>query len=513
MALPKEPRQKMINLMYLVLTALLALNVSAEILNAFKTVDNSLIGTNKTVNQSTQTILASLEEKKADPASSAKANIWYPKAKQAQTLSDQIYNYIQGLRARILKEAGFDPATKKDSSYSQDNLDIATRIMVEEGEGKKLLQQLEAYKKNLLAIDPLIAEELKNSLQINLEMPAGEDSHGGGARKTWEGSYFRMVPTVAAITILSKFQNDIRTSENKVVTFCHEQVGKVAVVFDTYAAVIGQSSNYLMPGQQLEITAGVGAFSKKALPTITIGGTNAPIGEDGAAHWTTTVNSVGIGSIPVRVSFTDQEGNRKEIVKTIEYTVGQANTSIALDKMNVLFIGVDNPVTIAASGGSEQIQASMNQGSLVKVGPGKYIARVTNPTDDCRISVSVSGKAAGAQQFRVRTIPDPSPVVGRFASGENVPASAFRAQGGVGAFLKDFFFDAQFRVTSFRITGDGEGFEDLMEASVNGNAWSGAAQAIVNKVRPGSFITIEDIRCVGPDGRTRKLPPLLYNIK
>jgi hypothetical protein len=104
-------------------------------------------------------------------------------------------------------------------------------------------------------------------------------------------------------------------------------------------------------------------------------------------------------------------------------------------------------------------------------------------------------------------------MVGVARSGDNISAAAFRSQAGVRAVLENFFYDAQFKVTSFRITGDGEGFEDLMEATNSGAAWSGPAQNIVNKVRPGSFITIEDIRAVGPDGRTRKLPPLLYNIK
>src|SRR5215204_1001768 len=113
MALPKEPRQKMINLMYLVLTALLALNVSAEILNAFKTVERSLTTTNRTINESTETIMASFEEKKKDPASAAKANQWAPKAEQAIQLTKDINSYIEGLKGQIMKEAGFDPVGKK----------------------------------------------------------------------------------------------------------------------------------------------------------------------------------------------------------------------------------------------------------------------------------------------------------------------------------------------------------------------------------------------------------------
>src|SRR5687767_5971457 len=146
MSLPKEPRQKMINLMYLVLTAMLALNVSAEILNAFKIVDSSLTNTNKTINNSTQTILESLNEKRSDPATAIKANQWYPKAQQAQALSKELNDYIQVIKNKILTAAGYDPATKGDSSFKMEDLDIATRIMINEKEGPKLKQKLDEYK-------------------------------------------------------------------------------------------------------------------------------------------------------------------------------------------------------------------------------------------------------------------------------------------------------------------------------------------------------------------------------
>src|SRR4051812_49307573 len=116
MALPKEPRQKMINLMYLVLTALLALNVSAEILNAFKIVDDSLIGTTKQVDKSTAAIMASLTDLTSDPGKGDKAKYWLDKAQKVQALSKFTYDSIQKFRDRILKEAGFDPKKNGDST-------------------------------------------------------------------------------------------------------------------------------------------------------------------------------------------------------------------------------------------------------------------------------------------------------------------------------------------------------------------------------------------------------------
>ncbi len=508
MALPKEPRQKMINLMYIVLTALLALNVSAEILNAFRTVDNSLNATNTTVKQSTEQVMASLLEKKSQAETAAKAAVWYPKAERVTQISTDMYNYIDALRNRIHREAGFDPAKNGDSSFKQDNLDIATRIMVTEGEGKKLFQRLSQYQKDLQAAVPEF--DIKNS-QINLNMPQTIDK----SNKTWEAAYFHMVPTVAAMTILRKFQNDVRTTENKVVTFCHEQVGKVVVRYDAFAAIVGQSSNYIMPGQDVEITAGVGAFSKAAQPEISINGQGVGLGAEGQAVLKVNGGGLGRHSVPVVIRFRDQDGNMQTVQKNVEYTVGQANASIALDKMNVLYIGVPNPITVAASGGGDdrvQVSIAGGGGSLRKTGAGKYDAYVNSVADDCRITVSVDGKVAGVSQFRVRTLPVPAAFVGGYESGSNVPANAFKAQGGVGCGVKGFPFDIRYAVTRFTLTADtDDGYID--EAPCTGNTWSPKAQNLLRNLKPGRTVTLDDIYAQGPDGRTMHLPSLVYYIK
>jgi gliding motility-associated protein GldM len=510
MSLPREPRQKMINMMYLVLTALLALNVSAEILNAFKTVNKSLETTNTTVNNSTTAIMQSLEDKQNDPKTAEKAAIWLPKAKAVQEYAKSMNTFIQSLKNEIIKEGGGDP---DKSSFKSDNLDIATRLMLDKGKAKELLAKLTEFKNNILKkVDPSIDSAFATTLPINLEIPKTQSK----SNNTWERAYFHMVPTVAALTILSKFQNDVKTSENKIVEFCHNKVDKVVVRYDTYAAFAQTNSSYVMPGDEMEITAGVGAFSKAALPTVTIAGAVTPLGEDGAAHKLVKAETtLGEHTINVNVEYTDQEGKKQTIAKAIKYTVGQSAASIALDKMNVLYIGVDNPISIAASGGgSEAIQVSISGagGSLQNLGKGKYIARVNSVTDDCKITVTVDGKVAGASVFRTRTIPKPIAVVGPYESGASVPANAFKAQAGVGAGIKDFPFELKYQVTRFILSADNdEGYID--EAPCQGNLWSGAAQSILGKLKSGRTITIDDIYATGPDGRSQKLPSLVYYIK
>lgn len=190
-------------------------------------------------------------------------------------------------------------------------------------------------------------------------------------------------------------------------------------------------------------------------------------------------------------------------------------SSVALDKMNVLYIGVDNPVTIAVSGFKEnQIVFSITDsgGSITKTGPGKYNVRVTKPTDECWVNLSVGKKSVGKSKFRVRNIPRPVAQVGSYESGSNTPAGAFKAQAGVAVFSPNFAFDLAYKVTGFTISSDTQdGFID--EATCQGNTWSTEAKKIISALRPGSTVMIDEIRAIGPDGRTQRLPSLVYYIR
>ena len=323
-----------------------------------------------------------------------------------------------------------------------------------------------------------------------------------------------MVPTVAALTILSKFQNDVKTTENKIVQFCHNKVGEVTVRYDTYAAFAQTDKSYVMPGDDMEIVAGVGAFSKAALPSISIAGAGVSLSEDGAAHKKmTAATSLGKHTVPVNITYTDQDGNKQVITKNIEYTVGQSAASIALDKMNVLYIGVDNPVSISASGGgSEAVDAKISSGSLIDKTGGHYIARVNNVTDECYITVSVGGRVAGKSQFRVRTIPDAQAYIGGQPSGTEVAAGAFKAQPGVAAGIKNFPFQLDYDVMSYTFTCDTD--DDIVSIPVTGALFQGQVRrAIDQHVKAGRMVTIENIKVKGPDGRVTSVPSIFYYIK
>lgn len=509
MALPKEPRQKMINLMYLVLTALLALNVSAEIINAFKVVDNSLTSTNSVVNASTETIIKSFEEKLSDPTTMEKAKMWKPKADQAVALSKGVYDYIEGLKLKLKVAAGFDPSDP-NSTFKEDNTNFTSQIFVKNKVGDTLLQKLTEYKKALLAIDPEVGKQFANSLPINLEKPKLKNTKM--ADLSWAASYFYMTPTVAALTMLSKFQNDVKTSENRIVNEFHNKIGQVVVRFDTYEPIVGANSTYLYPGQELQITAGIGAFSKNALPQVTIGGRAVPLNEQGVAIYKTAVGAGG-GSVPVVIRYKDQEGRDQVRETKIDYTVGTPTGAfVSAEKVKVLYIGLDNELAVTGgSVGDEKVSVSINNGTLRKVGPGRYISSPTN-TGTAVVTVNADGKTSSFT-FRVKNVPDPVPMVGQ-SSGGRMPANVFKAQQGVRADLKDFVFEGvTFTVTGYTLYCVGAGFQDApgVLPGISSNSFA-PAQSLIQKCRPGTTVVIDEIRAVGPGGTSRKLPPMVFNL-
>jgi gliding motility-associated protein GldM len=163
MSLPKEPRQKMINMMYLVLTALLALNVSSEILNAFKTVNNSITTANRVVDTKNASIFDAFKEAQSDPKTAENANKWFPKAQEAQKLSDDVAKYIEDLKTRLKKESKGENIGTPTEKFSEDNLDASTRMLVEGKDGDDLEAKLKSFKDQLLAVVP----EMKDVFKIS----------------------------------------------------------------------------------------------------------------------------------------------------------------------------------------------------------------------------------------------------------------------------------------------------------------------------------------------------------
>ncbi len=511
MSLPKEPRQKMINIMYLVLTALLALNVSAEILNAFKTVDRSLMTASGIAEQKNVDIFKSFQRKIEDPKTKEKAEIWMPKALEAKKLADEVYNYIETLKAELKKESDVKIKDGKEE-YKEDDLEASTRLFISkppEGKarGKELFEKLSTFKQKLLAIDPAIKTEVGPTLPLDLSIPK---SNNQATNTEWAYGYFHMTPTVASITILSKFQNDIKNSEAQVVEYCHKEIGEVEIIYDEFQAFAGTNSQYLMPGEELIITAGVGAFSKAAKPNITIDGANVALKPDGSAEYKTTVSNSGSNTKKVRISFLKPDGTTATVEKEVKYTVGvPSGLVVSTDKTRVFYMGLDNPlnVTGGGGGGDEKVNVTVDapDTKTTKVGPGQYLVRPEKL--GAAVVTASDGKHIQKITIPIKRVPDPLATVGGKAGGGNMAANVFRVQKGVAAELRDFVFEGvKYDVISFTIVCTGKGFEEsgFGYVEVTGPYFNAEAQALIKRLQSGSTVIIDEIKVNGPGG-TRKL--------
>ncbi len=527
MSLPKEPRQKMINMMYLVLTALLALNVSVEVLNAFKTVNASIEKSNGVVDKKNATTYSNFEAAAKDPQTAAKAAIWAPKAAAAQKLSANLTSYIEGLKEQLINES--NPQVKDGQrEYTEGNLDAATRIFDTKGEGPKLYNSLQKFKADLLDIlDPshypelpdvtkkelaAAKEDFAKKLPLDLQVPKSESGNesSGNIQKDWTINYFHMTPTVAALTILSKFQSDAKNSESGVVDYLYKQIGSVKLVFDKFEPLVSPSATYLMPGDKLDITAGIGAFSAAAKPNIYFNGSPATLGADGTADFHTTVNST--GTVAVKIEYFKPDGSKDVITKDVKYVVGQpSGASVFLEKMNVLYVAEDNPIKISGgSVGREKVKVSFDHGEITHGDGDEWVAVPKTPGEG-KVIVNADGKITEFP-MRIKYLPNPTGFVGTKQGGA-MSTAEFKAIGGLIARLDNSEFISPFKVVGYKLAALGGGISQYIEAQNDGNRWTGQAAAIVARATPSTNIFFDNIRVQGKDGRIRELPPMVFSLK
>ncbi|MEN9686831.1 MAG: gliding motility protein GldM [Bacteroidota bacterium] len=509
MSLPKEPRQKMINIMYLVLTALLALNVSAEILNAFKTVDRSLMTASGIAEQKNADIFKSFQKKIEDPKTKEKAEIWMPKALKAKALADEAYNYIEALKLELKKESDLK-IEEGQEVYKEDDLEASTRLFISrppegKAKGKDLYAKLAAFKQQLLDIDPNIKTDIGPTLPLDLSIPKTKNKNDNkDTTMAWAYGYFHMTPTVASITILSKFQNDIKNSEAQVVEYCHKEIGEVEIIYDEFKALAQPSTQYAMPGEQITITAGIGAFSKAAKPTITIDGTVVPLNADGAAEYKMTAGASGAYAKKVRIAYNKPDGTLASIEKEVKYTVGvPSGLVVSTDKTRVFYQGVDNQLSVTGGGGGgdEKVTVAVEGNGITthKSGPGQYIINCEQLGN--AVVTASDGKTTQKITIPIKKVPNPLATVGGKAGGP-IAANVFRVQTGVAAELRDFVFEGiKYDVLSFTLYCTGTGFtENIGLSEVQGAYFSPEAKALIRRCQPGTTVVIDEIKVKGPGG-------------
>jgi hypothetical protein len=225
---------------------------------------------------------------------------------------------------------------------------------------------------------------------------------------------------------------------------------------------------------------------------------------NGQGTYTTTVSGAGDHTIQINGSFIGEDGKPVPVHQTLTYTVGTpGGAAVMLDKMNVFYIGVPNPVTISSGTGWDKTKVSMAGGSLTAAGaPGKYTVKV-NQVGKASITVNADGKAS-TYDFRVKRIPDPVVKVGPSAGGR-VQSVVFKNQSFARADLENFDFDAHFNIVSATLYFSGANFPSVQSAEIHGGNLD-PVKGFLQRCIPGTSVTFDNVKVQGPDGVIRSIP-------
>lgn len=547
------PRQKMIGMMYLVLTALLALNVSKSILDAFVIINNGLERTKTNFADKNASDYAAFE--RAYNENKIKVGPYYQKAQTIKKLADDIVSYIDKMKVEIIKQTEGIPENKiigKDQFgrdtiidmkwiNAKDNYDVPTHVLIGDDPAKPksgeltanaLRKKLEDFKNQALQIlgnDPgakaIVAA-------INQTYDFSDKRDASGTLHNWESYYFDHVPLAATVSILTKMQTDVRNTESDIVKYLLSSVDASSFKFNKLAPAVIANSNYVLLGDTFRAEVFLAAFDTTQSPLIYVGTeidtTNPadlkmkgvydslPITPDGKGLLKLAAKSEGEYTYKGIIHFKAPGGKILKFPWKTTFQVAKPAATIAATKMNVFYIGVDNPVSISAPGvPADKLKPSISGGggSISKKG-NEWIVRVKQP-GTCRVIVNadVQGgtKKMGEMEFRVKRIPNPVPYVGGKTGSDNISLAQLKATSGIIAKMENFDFEVSVTVNSFLFSTVVNGV--LIEEPVTGNRFNSKVESLINQAKRNQKVYFEKIMVRMPDGTVRELPPISLKIQ
>ena len=503
---PISPRQKMINLMYIVLMAMLALNVSTEVLEGFSVVEDSL---NRTISGSMKEN-AALYQRLGDKLKTNpdKVKAWFDKAEGVRAASDSLYNLAERLKEQIVKEADGQDGDVRNI-VNKENLEAASRVMLApvSGQGQRLFKAINTYRDYILRMvtDPsqreIIAQNLSTAVPKARQMG-----------KNWQEYMFESMPVSAAVTLLSKLQSDIRYAEGEVLHTLVANIDLKDIRVNKLDAFVIPEKTTLYPGETFSAGIVMAAVDTTQQPDIYINGKRVTLR---GGRYAFTAGGIGEHSFSGYITMRNGSGEvlRRNFLQKYEVVAMPTAATVAADLMNVLYAGYSNPMSVSVSGIPQNaIRMSMTGGTLTHKGNGRYIAVPSAVGKDVTFSISANDKgktrSLGQAVFHVRKLPDPTAYIGlgtdRFKGGA-LPKASLMGATGIQAAIDDGILDIQFRVIGFETV-----FFDNMGNAVpmasSGSQFSEKQREAFRKLSRSRRFYISNVTAIGPDGITRKLP-------
>lgn len=495
----------MINLMYVVLMAMLALNVSTEVLEGFSIVEESLHRTTANSSSENEALYGDFEEQmKSNPQ---KVKAWFEKATAVKRMSDSLYSFAQELKVAIVKEADGKDGDVMNIDR-KDDLEAANQVMLApgSGKGKQLFNAINSFRERILSM--VADKRQRNIIASNLSTTLPKNAKAMG--KNWQEYMFEDMPVAAAVTLLTKLQSDIRYAEGEVLHTLVANIDMKDIRVNKLSAFVIPNAQTVVRGDKFTAQIVMAAVDTTQQPQIYIGGRQMSLRNN-----TYEIVTGRTGDFNLTGYITMQNGNGETIRRdfTQKYTVVDPSATVSADLMNVLYAGYSNPISISIpSVPLNKVSASMSGGTLVPTAPGKYIARPAAVGKDVTISVmstqTGSAKQMGQFTFHVRKLPDPTPYIqigdNRFRTGGLAKASIMSVSG-IKAAIDDGLLDIPFKVISFETV-----FYDNMGNAVpmvsNGDAFSARQRETFRSLSRNKRFYITRISAVGPDGIKRALP-------
>lgn len=505
----QSPRQKMINLMYLVLMAMLALNVSSDVLNGFSLVDEGLNRSKDNAASQNEAVYQTLSD--AMELNPEKVGEWYGKAQNVRNLSDSLYSLAEELKWAIVREADGQEGDIHNI-INKENLEAATHVMLSpaSGRGRELFKAINHYRETVTTM--VNDEQMRKTIASNLstKVPVKVTTLG----KNWQEYMFENTPVIAAVTLLTKLQNDVRTAEGEIL---HQLVANI----DIKDIRVNEINAYVIPNAQTVVRGGkftadiiMAAVDTTARPDIYIGNT---LLQSANGHYETVCNN--IGDFTLRGYFVMHNGDGEEIRRDFAqpYTVIEPAATVSADLMNVLYAGYDNPISISVPGVPlSSVSATMTNGTLRQTSEGHYIVRPSKIGQDAVVTVFSSHSGTNRQMaqysFRVRKLPEPTPYIetkdeqgnpDRYTGGA-IEKSRLTAATKLSAAVDDGIIHTPFSVKSFEIVF----FDNMGNAvPITSDVASFSAQQTetIKKLTRGKRFYISRVTAMGPDGIERKL--------
>lgn len=491
--------------MYVVLMAMLALNVSTEVLEGFEVVEESLNRTTANASKENLSIYQQLSNQmKTNPA---KVQAWFDKATMVKRMSDSLYNFAQQLKEEIVKEADGADGDVYNIKH-KDNLEAASHIMLAPatGKGKILYNRVNWYRNQILKMIP--NQRQRNMIANNLSTQCSKRAKALG--KNWQEYMFENMPVSAAVTMLSKLQSDIRYAEGEALHTLVANIDIKDIRVNKLSAFVIPESKTVVSGDKFSAQIVMAAVDTTQQPDIYIAGRKVNLRNN---TYQFTAGGVGEHSFGGYITMTNGNGEtiRRNFMQ--KYAVVAPSATVSADLMNVLYAGYDNPISISIPGVPlTAVSASMIGGGFRMISAGKYIARPTTVGKDVIINVmsnqNQNNRQIGKFAFHVRKLPDPTAYIAlgtdRFKGGGLLKAALMNATG-IQAAIDDGLLDIQFRVVNFETV-----FFDNMGNAVpmasNGAHFSDKQREAFRRLSRNKRFYISHITAVGPDGLTRKLP-------